>query len=430
MLTALVNHLWQSTLAVGVIAALAATLRSHGAHVRYWLWWLASVKFLVPFAVLALLGSKLGGARSPLFDFAAFPATLGLFAEPLRTTAPWTPLTIALIVIWTLGVLAVASSWIARARKVRAVLRASAPSTTTLPPIARTPEVRTSPALVEPSLVGIARPVLLLPRGIAERLTPAQLDAVIAHELAHWRRRDNLTAALHMLVEAVFWFHPLVWWIGARLVEERERACDEAVVRAGHDGRTYAEGILNVCEHYVASTLKCAAGVSGADLKRRVVEIARNRVMSQLPVVKKVLLAAFALAAVIMPIVLGAVSGRSAAQTDQNVIPLVRIAPNYPPEALEAHREGQVWLSFTISAEGTTKDITVLSSSSPEFELPARDAVLKWRYAPPMVNGVPLERHDVRTIIRFQLCPTSDTEQPATPAPPGCPNTQVGFLKP
>ena len=407
MLTAIVNHLWQSTLAVAVIAALAAMLRNHGAHVRYWLWWLASVKFLVPFAVLALLGSKLGGARAPLFDVSALPATLGVLAEPMRRAAPWTPLAIGLVVIWAVGMLAIASSWMARARKARALVRASVPCTTVLPAIARavdaaaTLDARTSPALVEPSLVGIARPVLLLPRGIAERLTAAQLDAVIAHELAHWRRRDNLTAALHMLVEAVVWFHPLVWWIGARLVEERERACDEAVVRAGHDGRTYAEGILNVCEHYVASTLKCAAGVSGADLKRRVVEIGRNRVMSDLPIVKKVLLGTFACAAVIVPIVLGAISGHAMAQND--IVPIVRIAPIYPPDALAAHREGDVMLSFTISANGTTRDVTIVSSSSPEFEAPAMEALLKWRYVPPTDNGAPVERPGVRTMIRFRL---------------------------
>ena len=144
---------------------------------------------------------------------------------------------------------------------------------------------------------------------------------MLEHELAHWRRRDNLTAAVHMLVEAVFWFHPLVWWIGARLVEERERACDEAVVRAGHDGRTYAEGILNVCERYVASALKCAAGISGADLKQRVVEIARNRVMSELPMQKKILLGTFALATLLVPIIFGA-----AAQSVDEPRPLVRIA--------------------------------------------------------------------------------------------------------
>ena len=69
----------------------------------------------------------------------------------------------------------------------------------------------------------------------------------MAHEVCHVRRRDNLTAALHMLVEAAFWFHPLVWWLGARLVAERERACDEAVLRLGRRPEAYAEGILKVC---------------------------------------------------------------------------------------------------------------------------------------------------------------------------------------
>jgi len=75
------------------------------------------------------------------------------------------------------------------------------------------------------------------------------------------RRRDNLFAAIHMIVEALFWFHPLVWWIGARLVDERERACDEEVVRLGADPHQYAEGILRTCEYAVESPLACVAGV-------------------------------------------------------------------------------------------------------------------------------------------------------------------------
>jgi TonB family protein len=265
---------------------------------------------------------------------------------------------------------------------------------------ARVPEVRCSAALVEPSLVGIVRPVLLLPEGIAERLSKAQLDAVLAHELCHFERRDNLTAAVHMLVEAVFWFHPLVWWVGARLVEERERACDEAVVGSGHDGRTYAEGILNVCEHYVTSSLKCAAGVSGANLKRRVIEISeigRARIVNALPVQKKMLLGAFALSTLIVPIIFGAVSTKAHAQ-DRDEIPLVRTPPDYPPEALEQHREGWVKLEFTITSEGTVADAVVVDSSSPEFNEPTLAAVQRWRYSPR-----PIERRGVQTIIRYQL---------------------------
>jgi bla regulator protein BlaR1 len=116
-------------------------------------------------------------------------------------------------------------------------------------------EIRVSPGLLEPGVVGLLRPILLLPAGIVERLTTRQMEAVLAHEFCHVRRRDNLTAAMHMLVEAIFWFHPLVWWIGARLVVERERACDEDVLRLGSEPHVYAEAILNVCKHYLESPL-------------------------------------------------------------------------------------------------------------------------------------------------------------------------------
>jgi TonB family protein len=409
MITEIVNHLWQSTLFAIAIGALAAMLRSHGAHVRYWLWWAASVKFLIPFSLLTLLGSALRDAGAPHFELAEWPPALDVLAAPMPAAAAWTPSLAALAAAWGLGFLFVAGAWALRALKVRAVLRDSELYARVPARVAGGPEVRTAPGLLEPALVGIVRPKLLLPRSIAEHLTQAQLDAVLEHELAHWRRRDNLTAVTHMLVEAIFWFHPLVWWIGARLVEERERACDEAVVRAGHDGHTYAEAILNVCERYVASALKCAAGISGADLKRRVVEIARNRAMSELSIRSKILLASFAACTFAVPVIFGA-----AAQGGAEPRPLVRIAPDYPTEALAARREGEVQLEFTIAANGTTKDIVVVDSSSPEFEEPAVAALSRWRYSPtnvecdgpvctPIANAVAEERRGVRTVIRWQL---------------------------
>ena len=86
---------------------------------------------------------------------------------------------------------------------------------------------------VEPGVFGVFRPVLLWPAGISKHLQDNHVEAILAHEVAHVRRRDNLTAAIHMVVEAIFWFHPMVWWLGARLAEERERACDEEVLQLG-----------------------------------------------------------------------------------------------------------------------------------------------------------------------------------------------------
>jgi uncharacterized protein (TIGR03435 family) len=176
-------------------------------------------------------------------------------------------------------------------------------------------EVRASPALLEPGVFGIFRPVLLLPAGIMERLTADQLRSIMAHEMCHIRRRDNLATAMHMAVEALFWFHPLVWWLGARLVEERERACDEDVLRKGNDPGTYAEGILKVCEFYLESPLECVAGVSGANLKKRIEEIMMNRVVQKLNLGRKMLLAGAGILAVAAPVIIGILAPQMRAQS-------------------------------------------------------------------------------------------------------------------
>ena len=130
-----------------------------------------------------------------------------------------------------------------------------------------------SRASLEPGIFGIARPVLIWPEGISARLDDAHVEAILAHEVGHVRRRDNLFAAIHMLVEAIFWFHPLVWFVGTRLVEEREVACDEEVLESGSAREVYAESILKICEFCVSSPLACVSGVTGADLKKRIVRI-------------------------------------------------------------------------------------------------------------------------------------------------------------
>jgi len=131
------------------------------------------------------------------------------------------------------------------------------------------------------------------------------MNAILAHELCHVRRRDNLFACLHMMVETMFWFHPLVWWIGARLLDERERACDEAVISRGNQPGTYAEAILNVCKLYAESPLVCVSGVTGSDLRRRIEAIMRNRRVASLSLGKKLALGMTGMLAFTVPIIIG-----------------------------------------------------------------------------------------------------------------------------
>jgi bla regulator protein BlaR1 len=168
-------------------------------------------------------------------------------------------------------------------------------------------------------------------------MTPVQLESILAHELWHVRRRDNLTAAIHMVVEVIFWFHPMVWWIRAQLVKEREQACDEAVVQEGNPPQVYAEAILDVCKLYLESPLVCVSGVTGANLKRRIQQIIANQPCRKLNRSRQALLAGAAFAALVGPIVVGAVGHAAPLQESDGqqrlTFEVASIKPD-PPSAL------------------------------------------------------------------------------------------------
>ncbi len=322
-LSAFADHVWQSTLFAGVAALLALALRKNRAHTRYWLWLGASLKFLIPFSLIVSAAGQFEWRSAPAVapPLSSAIAQVSQPFELTQTAAAAAPAVAAasnvamplLLAGWLWGFAAVVSMRGVRLLRLRRAARAATPL-----PIQAPIEIRSCPTLLEPGVFGIFRPVLLLPEGIGNRLTQSQLGAIIAHELCHVRRRDNLAAAVHMTVEAIFWFHPLVWWIGARMVEERERACDEEVLRLGNEPQAYAEGILNVCKFYLESPLACAAGVTGADLKKRIEAIMTDRISHNLTFARKLLLAAAGSMAVAGPIFVGIVSStQSRAQSKE-----------------------------------------------------------------------------------------------------------------
>lgn len=269
MIPALGNHLWQSTAFCVLAALLAFALRKNSARMRYWIWSIASVKFLIPFSLLVSVGGHFAWPRAVPVARPVVSAVVGEIARPFLQAEPTAvalplhrdSLPVVLLTLWACGLLTVALRWWGRWRRVRIAVRAGR----TLPLKASIP-VLALPSLLEPGVFGMFRPVVL-PEGITDRLTPAHLEAIVAREMCHVRRRDNLAAAIHMAVEAVFWFHPLVWWIGARLAEERECACDEEVLRLGSEPGVYAESILKTCQFYLESPLTCVSGITGLDLK-------------------------------------------------------------------------------------------------------------------------------------------------------------------
>jgi len=325
--TPLANHLWQSTLFGAAAGFLTLALKKNQAKARYWIWLIASIKFLVPFSLLIGLGSRLGWPKPPA-QTSGFVTVLQQVGQPFipanSTHAPapvattlqlqWLPL--FLWIAWACGCVAVLLFWWVRWRRMTVATRSalSPESGRELETLRRLQQgtglagkikLMISGSILEPGIFGFFRPVLLLPAGIGDRLTDAQLEAIVRHELCHVRRRDNLAAALHMLIEALFWFHPLIWWIGARLVDERERACDEDVLRLGSEPQAYAEGILKVCEFYLESPLVCVAGVTGSNLKKRIEAIMIHRIAGKLSPGKKLLLVVAAFSVVAIPIAAG-----------------------------------------------------------------------------------------------------------------------------
>jgi bla regulator protein blaR1 len=324
------NHLWQSTLFAAVAATLTLALRKNRARVRYRVWLAASIKFLIPFSLLISLGGHLARPRNSVSVENGLYSVAEELSQPFtRTAAPVVAPVVraaradllpllrgVLMTVWLCGFVAALGLWWWRWRRFSAAIRSAVlvsqgrevDALRRLEQIAgvRTPiRLFSSQNSVEPGIFGIFRPALVWPVGISQHFTDAHLEAIIAHEVWHVRRRDNLAAAVQMVVEAIFWFHPLIWWLGARLIEERERACDEEVLRLGNPPQVYAESILKTCEFCVGSPLACISGVTGADLKSRVVRIMQEPVARKLDLGKKLLLVVAGTMAVAGPLMFG-----------------------------------------------------------------------------------------------------------------------------
>ncbi len=314
---ALLNHLWQSTLLVLIAWLVTLTLRNNQARTRYWVWMIGSVKFLIPVSLLINAAELFRTSLVAPIRSSALTTAMEQVTRPFPQTASiaitdycdkasavvayhFNPLPVILLVVWLCGFLAVVISWARAWNRIRRAVYSS--SQVTL--LGKVP-VLASSQLLEPAVFGIFRPVLLLPEVLNSRLSESQLDTIVAHEMCHIRRRDNLSAAIHMIVQAAFWFHPLVWWIKSRLIEERERACDEGVLQSGAEAQVYAESILNVCKFCVESPLACTSGVSGSNLKQRIVRIMTKQIARELDFSRKLLLSMAGIAVLAIPIILG-----------------------------------------------------------------------------------------------------------------------------
>jgi bla regulator protein blaR1 len=411
---AVVSHIWQSTVCAVAAGALAWMLRNNSASVRYWVWFAAATKFLVPIAALTAVANLVPLPQSPRVARGALEA-VGLVFRSSALPAMSGVTSAFVIGVWLSGAILVlvraAWHWNRLATHARRLPRVhSGIVHDTLRRLESAERIGTPTAIVashhsvEPGVIGIRRPVLIWPKHLTAGLTGAHIEAIVGHEMCHIVRRDNMLALVQIVVNALFWFYPLVWWIGARLVDERERACDERVLALGRSPATYAESILETCRLCIASPIVNVAGVTGGNLKTRIVRIMRNAPSAPLGVGQKIALVTAVLLTAFMPIMSGAGSrvaiSAPAQEPDRDVqrpggrvtTPKLKreVKPQYSERAKQEKIEGEVLMECVVKTDGTVGDTKVVKSLDPDLDQAALDAAAQWLFEPGTRDGKPV----------------------------------------
>lgn len=203
-------------------------------------------------------------------------ASISPFADRLEWLMPW------LVGLWLTGVVVLAFRLLGGWLHVRTLVRhGRLPDSRTYNELVdrlrkrlqidRAVRVLESAVVRAPAIIGWLRPALLIPASMGSGLTVAQLETILAHELAHVRRHDYAINLLQSVVETVLFYHPGVWWVSRQIRVEREHCCDDLAVATSGDPRLYASALLELETRRLAGAdLAMAATGSGGSLLHRV----------------------------------------------------------------------------------------------------------------------------------------------------------------
>jgi len=273
---ALLHFLWQGLLVFILLRTALFLLRHRSANARYAVNCAAlAILAAAPVITAAILYRPAAAGSPSLF---AAPLLIAAAAPAMPTTSwsailrPW------ILPVWAFGVALCSLRMLWACAQVAALRRRSAPAATAIQEIVaelsrRLGVTRRARVLIStwtggPCVVGWLRPAILLPAAALAGLTPDQLEAVLAHELAHIRRHDYLVNWLQIAVETLLFYHPAVWWISSRIRDERELCCDDLAVRACAAPVCYARALTALEKMRGATPAAALAGTGGPLLYR------------------------------------------------------------------------------------------------------------------------------------------------------------------
>ncbi len=294
---ALLQSLWQGILIGAVTAAALTALRRTTASRRYVVACAGLAAIGVAFVATAMTAAHEAADGAPIPRPAArveqaarpiVPLTLDTYAiEPQEPPAPrvswqerYQAWSATFVAVWLAGVILLSmrlfTGWVLVERIRRAAgrplsdmwrvrLDAMCRHLQVLRPVVVLESVRVH----VPTVIGWLRPVVLLPATVLTGLTPAQVEAIIAHELAHIRRHDYALNAVQSAFEIVFFYHPVAWWLSRRIRTEREHCCDDIAVSYCGDRLLYA-GALADLEAVRSGDLALALAATDGSLLGRV----------------------------------------------------------------------------------------------------------------------------------------------------------------
>jgi beta-lactamase regulating signal transducer with metallopeptidase domain len=283
---ALLQFVWQGVLVTIVWQIVLFALRKHSPNLRY----AASCVALAAMVALPVITGFTMYEPSDEHDFysfgkAAFTITIrALRSGPVSAPSSWvSALQPWMLRVWIAGVLFLSFRLAWLGGRISSLRRASRPADAAIRAVAarlaarigvrRAVRILVSALPDGPSVAGWIRPVIMMPAAVLLRLDEQQVEAILAHEIAHLQRYDDVVNIAQSLIETVLFYHPCVWWVSNRIRRERELCCDDLAVAISGDAVVYARALMNVDAMRV-TTAGLVLGAAGDSLTYRIRRIA------------------------------------------------------------------------------------------------------------------------------------------------------------